>query len=145
MLKNNIMQIIKSICILIILLLINISSAKENVPNNSFLVNNIKVIDGDTIECDVLLPLSITLVKQRVRLLEVDTWELRGKNKEKGKEAKKMVKCKLTNATVRIVIAHNKQRDAFGRILAIVWFFDDKWINLNDIIKNSKFEKQKRK
>ena len=46
----------------------------------------IKIIDGDTFDCDIDLGFDVILSKQRIRLSGLDTWESRTRNlKEKEK------------------------------------------------------------
>ena len=101
-----------------------------------------KVVDGDTV--DVLIDLGFNvLIKQRVRLLGIDTEESRTSDKiEKiyGKHAKKKIVEWVTKAvesdTDDITIELRcQERDAvgkYGRALGELWVSEDgRWTNVN--------------
>lgn len=83
-----------------------------------------RVVDGDTVVCDIELGFSIVLTDQRVRFLGVNTPEMRGgtaESKAKAAEAKRYVQSVVDGATrCRLVTRGTdtgKERDNFGRIL----------------------------
>jgi micrococcal nuclease len=79
----------------------------------------LRVIDGDTI--DVTLDKHHGVHQQfRLRLLEVDTPELRGETKELGIQAKSYTSNWIWNAN-RTLVVHGVQMDSFGRLLAYVY------------------------
>jgi micrococcal nuclease len=93
-----------------------------------------KVVDGDTIDFIVDLGFGI-LNKIRVRLLNIDTWEVRGPNKEKGLKAKKRVQEIFEQNPFCVIQTYKDKRGKYGRYLAEVFIcLDDKDYNLADIL-----------
>lgn len=92
-----------------------------------------RVVDGDTI--DVMVDLGCNMfTHRRLRLLRVDTWELRGEHKEKGKAAKEWLERELSvNKALHGHILIETEMDAegkYGRLLAEIYRADG--TNLND-------------
>ena len=86
------------------------------------------VVDGDTIDGIVDLGFRITL-KQRFRLLGIDTPEIFGTDKERGKIIREFVSDLLLNKNVTI---KTEKGDAFGRWLATVILEDG--TNVNELL-----------
>tara|TARA_R100001163_G_C5016954_1_gene160956 strand:+ start:356 stop:811 length:456 start_codon:yes stop_codon:yes gene_type:complete len=82
-----------------------------------------RVIDGDSIVCDIDLGFGIILKERNVRLFGIDTCEIRSKNlaeKQFGKLAKEFVRRQLPRGFDVILSTHLDKNDKFGRILAEV-------------------------
>lgn len=99
----------------------------------------IRVIDGDTLEVDIDLGFKIILRKEKLRLLEIDTPELRSSDANERKEAqvaKKFVQDVLPENGNIIVRTKKDKKGKYGRYLANVFFFDDneKLICLNEML-----------
>ena len=80
-----------------------------------------RVIDGDTVDCNIDLGFSVILFKQRIRLFGIDTPESRTRDKVEKKYgllAKQYLKdfIKAAGNTVQIETSKEK-RGKFGRIL----------------------------
>jgi len=76
----------------------------------------VNTIDGDTFV--VLAPIWHDMtVKERVRVLDIDTPELHGEDKERGEQAKLFTTDWLNRGPFEITTC---RRDAFGRLLAVV-------------------------
>ena len=78
----------------------------------------VRVIDGDTIDIDVDLGFDVWLLKQRVRLMGIDTPESRTRNlaeKELGLASKRRLKELLSKKF--IIRTHKDGKGKFGRIL----------------------------
>jgi endonuclease YncB( thermonuclease family) len=92
------------------------------VPQPVFYIKRIlRVVDGDTFDCEVDKFHGITQ-RFRVRLLEVDTWEMSGPEKEKGIKAKVFTTAWLYMVEDLVVEGlHNQKLDSFGRLLAWVY------------------------
>jgi len=91
----------------------------------------IKVVDADTI--DFLVDLGFDISHQiRIRLLNVDGWEVTGVEKEKGKLATQFVKDLLSNYEI-VNIKTYKEKGKYGRYLADV-IFPDKDETLGEIL-----------
>lgn len=102
-------------------------------------MTGVRVVDGDTIRGDVVLPFGITLRDQTIRALEYDAWEssrarrtvkITDEELAKGREAKAQF-AKLV-ASGRVFVEPGRQeRDPYGRLLARVWVHsEDAWISL---------------
>ena len=93
----------------------------------------VRVIDGDTIDVDIDLGFSVW-VRKRVRLVNIDTWESRTRDKEekkKGLAAKARLKELIKeNKNQFIIISHGLGK--FGRVLGEIFLDDDR--NVNDIL-----------
>jgi micrococcal nuclease len=78
----------------------------------------LRVIDGDTIDCEVDVGFRMTTV-QRLRLARINCPEMNGPSSAAGIEAKKWV----SNAVAgTMVIVETSKDDAFGRWLAEVYY-----------------------
>ena len=83
-------------------------------------VKLVRVIDGDTFDCDVDLGFSVWLRKERVRMMGIDTPESRTRNldeKKLGLASKARLK-ELLPKTFTIVTHKDDAKGKFGRILA---------------------------
>lgn len=89
----------------------------------------VKVVDGDTLDCDIDLGLHCHRI-ERVRLLRVNAPEMTGASREAGLASKKFVEDWLTGQQV---IIKTYKSDAFGRYLAEVWRTSD-GASLNDAL-----------
>ena len=90
----------------------------------------LRVVDGDTI--DFMTDLGFGVFKKiRVRLHDIDTWEMRGENKEKGKAAKVFVEQFLSNQKNITIKTFKDKTGKYGRYLAKV-FINDGSVNLGE-------------
>lgn len=92
--------------------------------------------DGDTIRFDIDLGFNIIFRNQVIRVLGVNTPELRGEEKEYGKEIRDVVKAHLEGAEEIIVKTHKDSKGKYGRWLAEIEFDG---VNLNQILKDMGF------
>ena len=80
-----------------------------------------RIIDGDTVDCDIDLGFSVTLIKQRIRLHGIDTPESRTRDKVEKKYgllAKQYLKDFIEKEDCHVLIETSKEkRGKFGRIL----------------------------
>ena len=95
-----------------------------------------RVIDGDTVDCNIDLGFSVILFKQRIRLFGIDTPESRTRDKVEKKYgllAKQYLKdfIKAAGNTVQIETSKEK-RGKFGRILGKL--VNEKGEGVNDIM-----------
>ena len=94
-------------------------------------VTVVKVVDGDTLDVDIDLGFSMTLVGQRLRLLGVNTPEIKGPTREAGMRAKAFTRAWFDSHT-NIMIRSRKrepghaEKDAFGRYLVEVYGDNEK-------------------
>ena len=77
----------------------------------------VRVVDADTLDLDVDLGFGVRK-RERVRLAEVDAWETRGPERDKGKAASLFVEELFTfDKTVMVRTAKDK-KGKFGRYIA---------------------------
>ena len=80
-----------------------------------------RVVDGDTLEVEIDLGFH-TWVKKRIRVLGVDTPEIKGETRDAGIAAAKATRGWVASACGDIQIrTHLDKVDSFGRILAEIW------------------------
>lgn len=78
----------------------------------------VRVIDGDTVELDIDLGFSITM-RERVRVLGINTPELKGESRRDGLTAKDFTVDWFENHGHDVVCRTTKDKqDSFGRFLA---------------------------
>ena len=96
-----------------------------------------KVVDGDTIDCDVDLGFHMT-AKIRFRLARINTPEMRGSEKVEGKAAKQWLIEQLDKVDNKIRIETGKT-GKYGRWIAEVYINDT--VNVNEeLVKNGHAE-----
>ncbi len=106
---------------------------------NFYLLEDIQVIDGDTVDADIYLGLDTWLQDQRIRLAGLDAPETRTRDsneKARGQATKDWLGAMLLvpqTGQILLAIDETKARGKFGRILGVflVHSGDGEWINLN--------------
>lgn len=94
----------------------------------------IKIVDGDTLDAWVDWGDS-HWSKERLRLVRIDTPEVRGWDKARGAVAKEFVKSLLPVDTEIVIQTFKDPDDVFGRWLAEVCYMDgDIQYNLTDVL-----------
>jgi len=90
-------------------------------PNYTYRVKEVtKIVDGDTI--DVLLDVGFeSYIHKRIRFLGIDTWEVRGDERERGLVAKARLEEMLASATEIYVQTIMDGKGKYGRVLGWVW------------------------
>lgn len=88
------------------------------------------VYDGDTITCDISMGLGVWKMRQKLRLLGIDTPELRGSERLEGLKVRNYVRDAIMDRTV-LIKTHRDRTGKFGRWLATV-YYGDQLINLNE-------------
>ena len=83
----------------------------------------VKIVDGDTQDVDIDLGFNIT-IRRRLRLYGINTWEIRGAEREKGLAAKKFVENFVADAKEIWLQTLMDAEGKYGRILAILWSVD---------------------
>lgn len=107
-----------------------------------------RVIDGDTLEVDIDLGFKTILQKEKLRLLDIDTPELRSKNlleREHAQEAKTYVENLLPRGTAIRVRTEKDKKGKYGRYLAWVYYDIGKagmWPLLNKDLKTFGYAKK---
>ncbi len=107
-----------------------IGNPAEINPGNRYYYNCevIRIIDGDTVEARIDLGFDTQRI-ETLRLFGIDTPEIRGKEKEKGKIAKDWLENELKNADEVTIQTIKDKTGSFGRYLAVL-FCDGR--NLNE-------------
>ncbi|MDP2338168.1 MAG: thermonuclease family protein [Bacteroidota bacterium] len=85
-----------------------------------------KVIDGDTMEIDIDLGLSVWIRSEKIRLYGIDTPEVYGVKKgspewELGNKSSEFVKMVVKEKDVVIVDTIKDKKEKYGRYLALVF------------------------
>jgi micrococcal nuclease len=86
-----------------------------------------RIVDGDTIDCDVDMGFRAWRMNERFRLADINAPEVRGPEREQGKAATAFVKS-LIQPGDEITIETAKDPDNFGRWIATV-YIDGKSLN----------------
>lgn len=87
-----------------------------------------KVYDGDTITVDIDLGFDIVLHKQSIRLLGINTPEVRGDEREQGLIARDALAARILDKDVTIK-THKDSKGKYGRWLGEIYLDDE---NLNE-------------
>lgn len=82
---------------------------------------NPRVVDGDTVACDIQLGFDLALMNEPVRLLGIDTPEL-SKQPVEANKAKDRTKQLVDDSpgNVSVLVDPKHSRDKYGRVLGIV-------------------------
>jgi micrococcal nuclease len=102
-------------------------------PTYTYRVKEVlRVVDGDTV--DVLIDVGFkTYLSKRLRFLGIDTWEVRGEEREKGLIAKARLEELLASAKTIYVQTVMDAEGKYGRVLAWVWIqTDTDFINVSE-------------
>jgi micrococcal nuclease len=78
-----------------------------------------RVVDGDTIDVDLDLGCHVW-IHRRLRFLEVNAWETRGEERDRGLAAKAFVEKAIADADRVIVQTEMDAEGKYGRLLAWV-------------------------
>jgi len=97
------------------------------------------VYDGDTIRADIDLGMSILFSNESVRLSRINAPELRGREREKGLEARDYLRSRIQDKDI-ILQTQKDKKGKYGRFLAEVWIEDNgQYVNVNDEMVNRGF------
>lgn len=111
------------------LLLANVAIAND-FPG--FPLQNIRVIDGDTIQADIVLPWAVTLRAQMIRASDYDAWESTKRRQSVevtdeevrlGERATEALD-RLQKGTTLYARPDTEPRDNYGRVLARLYYED---------------------
>lgn len=103
----------------------------------------VRVIDGDTLEVDIDLGFNTTLKKEKLRLLGIDTPELRSKNLSErvhAQEAKQFVERYCPPGSLIYLRTEKDKKGKYGRYLAHVTLSTG--LDLVDMLVENGFEKK---
>lgn len=93
-----------------------------------YLAEYVRNYDGDTITFLIDLGFGV-LKKENIRLIGIDTPEIRGKDKEIAEEARDYVASVLKSANKIVLKTYKNKKGKYGRYLGTV-IYDD--VNLNN-------------
>lgn len=87
-----------------------------------------KVYDGDTITVDIDLGFDMLLRNQKIRLLGIDTPEVRGAEREQGLISRDALRTKIGSKWI-VVKTHLDKKGKYGRWLGTIFINEE---NVND-------------
>ncbi len=88
------------------------------------------IYDGDTITCTINCGFGMT--KQKIRLYGIDCPEMRGSEKEEGRDARDVLRSKILHKDILLKTIKDK-KGKYGRYLGIIYMQEsDTFININD-------------
>jgi len=90
-----------------------------------------KVYDGDTITVDIDLGFGIVMKAQKIRLLYIDTPEIRGESRQEGLKSRDALRQMIGNKWVKIK-THRDSKGKYGRWLGEVFIDKDGPVNINE-------------
>jgi micrococcal nuclease len=79
-----------------------------------------KVYDGDTITCDIDLGFNMIMRNQKLRLVGINTPEVRGESRPEGLKVRDIVRSRVSNKWVTIK-THRDKKGKYGRWLAEIF------------------------
>ena len=97
-----------------------------------------RIVDGDTVDCDIFVGFDIVLANQRIRLYHIDTPESRTRDLEEkkcGKLAAKYIEDHIKVGTTFTLRTHLDGKGKYGRILGeLICYVPefDREMSLND-------------
>lgn len=98
----------------------------------------VSVYDGDTVTVDLDLGLGVWLRGQRLRLVGLDTPEIRGPERPEGILVRDWVRERLPDGAEIIVQTQRDRTGKYGRWLARIWVpGEDGWWDLNKALLDS--------
>ncbi len=74
-----------------------------------------RIVDGDTIIVSLALGLDVVLEHQWIRLYDINVWELKGEQKEKGLKAKEYLEERLKEGNIEIEIRAEWGKEGKGK------------------------------
>ena len=99
----------------------------------------LRVVDGDTVELQINMGFDI-FCKQTFRLYSINAPEMKGEEKEKGKEAKAFLESMIKGKDILVRTYYDK-KGTFRRYLAYIYSYDDKICINDEMVKHGHAEK----
>ena len=91
-----------------------------------------KIVDGDTVDLDIDLGLGMWSKSTRIRFLNINTPEVRGKEREAGLAAKRFVEDIIPIGCSVYITTVKDKRGKYGRLLGTI--YTDKGANINSLL-----------
>ena len=88
------------------------------------------VYDGDSITLDINLGFNMVMHNQKIRLLGIDTPEIRGEERESGLIARDRLRELIENKRV-LMLSHRDKTGKYGRWLATIYIDS---VNVNQLL-----------
>ena len=82
------------------------------------------IYDGDTVTCNIDVGFGIVLHKRKIRLLGIDTPEVRGEEREEGLKARDWLR-ELVLGKEIILYTVKDRTGKYGRLLGIIYYNDE--------------------
>jgi len=79
-----------------------------------------KVYDGDTITCDIDLGFNMIMRNQKLRLVGINTPEVRGESRPEGLKVRDIVRARISNKWV-VIKTHKDKKGKYGRWLGEIY------------------------
>lgn len=89
-------------------------------PDYTYRASVVRVVDGDTIDVDIDVGFNSTL-RKRLRLLDIDAYEVRGEERELGLKASARVEDLLNMSEEVFIQTIMDGTGKYGRVLAYIW------------------------
>ena len=105
-----------------------VQQSASSTPVHAYNAHVVRVVDGDTIRCDVSLGWGVWLQDQSVRLRGIDAPEMRGDERPAGIASRNALTELLDYRTVTLRTDGDK-RGKYGRMIVDVWVGQ---VNAND-------------
>jgi len=86
------------------------------------------IYDGDTITVTIDCGFGLRMEKQKIRLYEINTPEVRGEEKEEGKKVRDILREKILEKNI-VLKTIKDRKGKYGRYLGIVFF---EGVNINE-------------
>ena len=88
------------------------------------------VYDGDSITLDIDLGFNHWMLNQKIRLLGIDTPEIRGLERPEGLESAARLRGLIEGKDI-IMVSHRDRAGKYGRLLATIYLND---VNINQLL-----------
>jgi micrococcal nuclease len=88
------------------------------------------VYDGDSITLDIDLGFNHWMLNQKIRLLGIDTPEIRGPERPEGLESAARLRGLIEGKDI-IMVSHRDRAGKYGRLLATIYLND---VNINQLL-----------
>lgn len=89
-----------------------------------------RVYDGDSITLDIDLGFNHWMLNQKIRLLGIDTPEIRGLERPEGLESAARLRGLIEGKDI-IMVSHRDRAGKYGRLLATIYLND---VNINQLL-----------
>lgn len=80
------------------------------------------IYDGDTFRADIDLGFNLKIANEPIRLLGIDTPEIRGEERSEGLKAKEYVESKIPVGSQVYLLTEKDKAGKYGRYLATVYY-----------------------